>query len=134
GGGPTESCLRGVAFFVGSGAGGALTARLEEQFTLGLAPGDFLFWPGVADGGSFESGFAFHRSSATTFLSSYWAVGATIGPLTVGTCPQTTRRTGDYIGAQRDPVDNRSFWFAGERATVIAGACQWQTRIIRVTP
>jgi hypothetical protein len=134
GGGPTESCLRGVAFVVGSGAGGALTARLEEQFTLGLAPGDFLFWPGVADGGSFESGFAFHRSSATTFLSSFWAVGATIGALTVGTCPQTTRRTGDYIGAQRDPVDNRSFWFAGERATVIAGACQWQTRIIKVTP
>ncbi|HEV8676968.1 MAG TPA: hypothetical protein VGX21_23270 [Methylomirabilota bacterium] len=134
GGGATESCVRAVAIRVGSGPGGALAASLEDQFTLGLAPGDFLFWPGVADGGSRDSGFAFHRSSATTFLSSYWAVGTTIRPLTVGTCPQRTARTGDYIGAQRDPVDNRSFWFAGERATTLGGVCQWQTRIIRVTP
>ena len=55
--------------------------------------------------------------------------------LTQGTCPRSlSNRTGDYIGAQTDPSDFRSFWFAGERATNIGGACQWETRIIGVNP
>jgi hypothetical protein len=133
GGGATESCLRAVIIRVGSGGGGSLAASMHDQFTFGLAPGDFLFWPGVADSPG-DVGVGFHRSSATRFLSSWALVDITLIPLTVGTCPQTTPRTGDYFGAQLDPVDLRSFWFAGERATVIGGACQWEMRIVKVSP
>jgi hypothetical protein len=131
-GGSIVSCIRGVIIRVGSGGGGSLTASMQDQLTFGLF-GDFLFWPGVADSLG-PAGIGFHRSSASLFLSSYVLIDTTLIPLTVGTCPQTTPRTGDYFGAQLDPVDLRSFWFAGERATVIGGSCQWQMRIIKVSP
>ena len=62
-----------------------------------------------------------------------------------GTCAQTflypgdtLTRTGDYMGAQVNPNDQTSFWFAGERATKLGGLCQanseWDTRIVQVTP
>ncbi|HEV8307287.1 MAG TPA: hypothetical protein VGW35_06425 [Methylomirabilota bacterium] len=133
GGGPTESCIRAIGIRPGSGAGGSLTAGISGQFTLSNAPGDFLFWPGVADSPG-PLGIGFHASSATFFLSSFVFVGSTLLPVSVGTCPQTTRRTGDYFGAQLDPSDLASFWFAGERATTIGGRCQWEMRIIRVSP
>ncbi|HEV8676966.1 MAG TPA: hypothetical protein VGX21_23260 [Methylomirabilota bacterium] len=131
GGGPTESCVRAVLIKVGSGGGGSLIASMFDQFTLGLAPGDFLFWPGVADTRR-DVGIGFHKSSPTSFLSSFVSVGSTLIPLTVGNCPQTTNRTGDYFGVQPDPVDLQSIWFAGERATVVGGRCQWEMRIIKV--
>jgi hypothetical protein len=108
--------------------------------------------PGIALNAREQTAVVFQRSSSTSFLSARWTMkdlSATAfesaSPLTTGTCAQSLiddfgrNRTGDYTGAQADPADfgtaaTSSFWLAAERATVIAGTCQWQTHIIKVEP
>jgi hypothetical protein len=141
-GGAPESCARFVKITVGQAAGGALTASLAKQNTFGGGPGAFYFWPGIAANNRLQVVVPFHISSASSFLSSYWTMkddaAATFESAsrnTVGTCAQTlSGRTGDYIGAQTDPSDFTSFWVAGERATTLVGACQWQTQIQKIVP
>ena len=40
-------------------------------------------------------------------------------------------RTGDYVGAQADPLGNLSFWIAGEFSKKVKGlkGCNWSTQI-----
>lgn len=141
GGGATESCVRVVRIIVGQNSSGALTAVLNQQRTFGGGAGVFYYWPGIAVNIVNQTAIAFHRSSSTSYLSSWWTMkdsASTLfesaSPFTTGTCAQSSNRTGDYIGAQTDPSGVRSFWLAGERATTIAGSCQWQTQIIKVVP
>lgn len=137
GGGENESCVRTVRILVGQSSSGALTATLSQQTTVG-GTGWYLFWPGIAVNVTEQTAIVYQRSSAASFLSARWRLknlcSASFGAamdLTSGTCPQeVSERTGDYTGAQTDPVNFSSFWLAGERATLIAGECQWQTRII----
>jgi hypothetical protein len=142
GGGENESCVRAVRILVGQSSGGALTTTISQQNTIGGVAGAYLFWPGVAVNANEQTAVVFQRSSATSFLSARGRVknlaATTFGSgvaLTSGTCPQElSERTGDYTGAQTDPADFTSFWLAGERATLIAGECQWQTQIGKVLP
>lgn len=142
GGGANETCVRVVRIIVGQNSSGGLTASISQQRTFGGGAGVFYFWPGIAVNLLQQTAVAFHRSSAGAFLSSFWTMkdlASTLfeaaSPVTVGTCAQTlSSRTGDYMGAQTDPSDFQSFWLAGERATSIAGSCQWQTSVIKVTP
>jgi hypothetical protein len=162
GGGPNEACTRYVRIHVGNDPfrGTNLTAALTQEATFGDGAGIFDLFPGIAVNGLGETIVAFHRSSAASFLSSFWKIGAldstvsppkvvfgTAQPLTVnGDCslpepppdPDNPKgagktRAGDYIGAQTDPADFRSFWLAGERASAIGGVCQWKTQIRKVT-
>ncbi len=45
-----------------------------------------------------------------------------------------TARTGDCVGAQTDPLDNLSFWIAGEFSKKVRGlsGCSWSTQIATV--
>lgn len=141
-GGAAESCVRYVRLNPSQAATGTPTVSLNQQLTFGGGSGAFYFWPGIAANTRGDVIVPFHRSSTGSYLSSYWTMkepAATrfesASANTVGTCPQTiSNRTGDYIGAQLDPSDLRSFWVAGERATTLSGTCQWQTRVQKVVP
>lgn len=141
-GGATESCIRYVRIIPGQDLLGNLTAAIGSQRTFGGGAGQFFFWPGIAVNNRNQVAIDFHKSSAATYLSSMYTMkdnASTIFeaamPITTGTCSQTVSdRTGDYIGAQTDPADLFSFWFAGERATTIGGTCVWETQILKMTP
>jgi hypothetical protein len=136
------SCVRYVRIAVGQNAAGGLTAAFADQSTFGFgAPaGTFIFWPGVALNFFGDAAIDYHRnrnSAGVRFLSSLvtrraGGVNAPTFAITNGTCGQPFDRTGDYIGNQLDPSDLRSFWLAGERATIIGGSCRWQTQIIKL--
>jgi len=136
GGGLAESCARYVRITVGQDAFGGLTAALSQQITFGGGDGVFYFWPGIAVNLSQQVVAVFQRSAANAYLSAHRTgknladlVFEAPAPITDGTCSQTlTNRTGDYVGAQTDPA-GVTFWVAGERATMIGGACVWQTWI-----
>jgi hypothetical protein len=139
------SCLRAVRISVGQSPAGAVTAAITQQRTFGQV-NSFLFWPGVAVNLNETTVVDFHYVSPTATsgrLSSWWAIKdlanpgfASISALAGGTCAQTTDRTGDYAGAETDPVDGKSFWLASERATPVPGlsGCQWETRIAKIVP
>ncbi len=136
GGGAAESCVRYVRITVGQNGTGGLTAALKQQITFGGGNGVFYFWPGVTANLVEKIVVVFQRSATNAYLSAY-RTGKNLGDLafeapaaiTDGTCSQTlTDRTGDYVGAQTDPL-GATFWVAGERATSIGGACVWQTWI-----
>jgi hypothetical protein len=140
------ACARVIRVRVGQGAGGALQASITQQKTFG-ASGDFVFEPGLAVNTDETVAVPFHYASprrTDNNLSTWWAVKAMdetdfspFHPLVTGNCQQVVDRTGDYAGAETDPVDLKSFWLTGEAARPIAsfgGACLWATRIIRVTP
>jgi hypothetical protein len=141
GGGAAESCVRFVRIAVGQDGPGNLTASIKQQRTFGGGAGVFYFWPGIAVNNRNQTAIDFLRSSATSFLSAWWTMkdlASTIfeaaSPITNGTCGQSSDRTGDFVGMQADPSDFVSFWMAGERATTVAGSCQWQTQIMKITP
>lgn len=140
GGTPAESCARYVRITVGQDALG-LTAALSQEITFGGGDAVFYFWPGIAVNLSQQIVAVFQRSAADAYLSA-WRAGKNLADLafeapvaiTDGTCSQTlTNRTGDYVGAQTDPAGT-TVWVAGERATIIGGACVWQTWIQQLTP
>jgi hypothetical protein len=140
------SCARVIRVRVGQSSSGALQASITQQKTFG-APDDFLFEPGLAVNRDETVAVPFHYASpdrTDNNLSTWWAVKAndeadfsSFSLLATGSCQQVTPRTGDYSGAETDPVDLKSFWLAGEAARPIVpfgGACFWVTRIIQVTP
>jgi hypothetical protein len=143
GGGANESCVRTVRIFVSS-SGNNPTAFVNQQSTFGFS-NEFYFWPAVAVNGLSQTivPFQFISPVRTGGRLSTWFTAkdsptpffTSILNLTTGSCAQTlTGRSGDYNGAQTDPSDDRTFWIAGERATLIGGECQWQTRIGRIDP
>jgi hypothetical protein len=140
------SCARVLRIRVGQSPTGRLQAAITQQSTFGN-PNEFLFWPGLAVNRDETVAVPFHFVSASRTdnnLSTWWVVKhrsetafRPLRPLTTGRCQQLIFRTGDYSGAETDPVDLRSFWLSGERAANIpefGGDCFWVTRIIRVTP
>jgi hypothetical protein len=143
------SCVRVIRVRVGQSSTGALQASITQQKTFG-SPGDFLWEPGIAVNTSETVAVPFHFASRTRTnnyaLSTWWTIKGfgesgfgPLRPLTTGRCQeQLSPRTGDYSGAETDPVDLTSFWLTGERAKFIlhfhSGACLWDTHIIRVTP
>jgi hypothetical protein len=153
-GGPDQACIRYVRIRVGDVFDffpTELTASLIQEETFNDGSGNFDFFPGIAVNGVGQAVIAFHRSSASSFLSSFWrmgnryfsevAFGLAQTLTSAGDCslppsnledprqPDLTR-AGDYIGAQTDPGDFFSFWLAGERATKIGSGCMWQTQIL----
>jgi len=141
----TVACARAVRIAVGQSGTGAPTASITQQRAFGQA-NSYLFWPGVAVNLNETTVVPFHYVSPSGSggrLSSAWAIKdfgneffGSLSPLTIGTCAQTTNRTGDYTGAETDPTDGKSFWLASERATTVSGlsGCNWQTQIIKVVP
>jgi hypothetical protein len=150
GGTATESCVRVVRFNVGQNTSGQMTASIGRQDTFGGGDNVFFYHPSVAVNNAGTTGVAYQYSASNFYLSTGYALRTssasafTIGGLAGGTCTDTADyqaspewnkvRTGDYTGAQTDPDDQTSFWFAGERANTINGTCQWQTVIGSVTP
>ena len=140
GAGSAESCIRAVQIDVGVPPGsGALTATLRQETNYGQ-PDLFFTYPGVAVNRTGLTALIFEASGATQPLSAWWTTKAaaetTFQPpnsLSIGTCNRAEPRFGDYTGTQTD-VDKPGFWFAGERATMLAGTCQWETQIGGVTP
>jgi hypothetical protein len=143
GAGNNVSCVRFARVLVGQNAAGGLTAAIVQQNTFGFGTpaGTFVWMPGVALNTILDAVIPFQRnrnSAGVRFLSGLvsrqTAANAITNTffITNGTCAQTFDRTGDYVGAQTDPSNNLSFWVAAERATVLAGSCQWQTQILRV--
>lgn len=145
---PSEnvSCARVIRLRVGQSPGGALLASITQQRTFG-APDEFLFEPGIAVNKYETVAVPFHFASPSRTnnnLSTWWVgknlnetVYSPLHPLTTGGYQQVMDRTGDYSGAETDPVDLKSFWLSGERARRIpefGNDCLWDTRIIRVTP
>jgi hypothetical protein len=140
------SCARVIRVRTGQSPGGALQASITQQSTFG-APDDFLFWPGIAVNRDETVAVPFHFVSpgrTNNNLSTWWGVKQLaettyrpFRPIATGECQQVTYRTGDYSGAETDPVDLSSFWLSGEQAKVspqLGNSCYWETRIIRVTP
>jgi hypothetical protein len=140
------TCARVIRVRVGQSPGGALRAAITQQSTFG-APDEFLWMPGIAVNRDETVAVPFHFASpdrTNNNLSTWWAVKnlnetafRPLRPLTTGVCQQVVFRTGDYSGAETDPVDLKSFWLSGERARRIpefGNDCLWETRIIRVTP
>jgi hypothetical protein len=137
------ACIRAVRILAGQ-SGGAPTATISQQRTFGQAS-SYMFWPGLAVNLNETTVVGFHYVSPSATggrLSSWWAIKdltnlafGSISPVTTGTCAQTTRRTGDYFGAETDHA-GRGFWLASERATTFAGlsGCNWQTQIVRIVP
>jgi hypothetical protein len=134
----TQSCARVVRVGVGQTTAGELTASLTQQSTLAGRSGSYLHHPGIAVTSSEALVVPVLQSSPTSFLSTFVATRSPGAQrfrglsLTAGTCNQASNRTGDYLGAQTAP-DLASVWVVGERATTIAGECQWETQVGQIT-
>lgn len=140
-GAPNETCIRAVEI-VPDGAGAEVT--FLDTFGRDRV---YLWWPGIAVNERGDVVTAFQRSAARRRLETGYSfkrpAAADFGPLKRlkrGTCPLDdfnedleANRTGDYVGAQTDPLDDVSFWIAGQYPAEIPGSgCEWKTRIGRV--
>jgi hypothetical protein len=139
---PDESCVKLVRI-TPSDAGGTMTF----ERTYGLA-NQFIWMPAIAVNKNNDVGIAFQKGSKNVFLGSGMngkrasaTTTDTINVLKGGVChyelvpPGASNRTGDYTGAQVDPVDDTSFWFAAEYGGKVTGfvSCLWRTRIVHTT-
>lgn len=137
---PGESCARAIA--VTPRASGA-DVVFEETF--GVGHGWYVWMPAIAVNARGDVAVAFQRSHDTMSTG----VGFTgklagaptfdgVRKLVNGRCGLDNfdgqrNRTGDYVGAQTDPVDDISFWIAGEyTGTVGRLGCDWRTRVARI--
>jgi hypothetical protein len=141
GGGDPESCIRAVPIKIDPpAASGAPRATLIYEPGVIGEPDLFYTFPGVAVNKDGQTALVYQVSGADQPLSTWWTMKdpaeTSFRPpnrLSVGSCSRTESRFGDYTGAHTD-ADNQGFWFAGERATRIAGTCQWETQIGGFTP
>ena len=112
------------------------------QATLG-AKGQYFFWPGIAVNRLGHVVVNFQRSSKTMFLTTGYSGKKArkkkfdaVRNLITGKCSQLySTRTGDYVGAQTDPLDSLGFWISGEfmaKRTNFVASCTWDTRIANV--
>ncbi|MFQ5742015.1 MAG: hypothetical protein ACE5HV_00320 [Acidobacteriota bacterium] len=141
GGGGNESCIR-VARIIPDAAAG--TVDFEDTF--GAGKNNHIWWPGLAVNQRGDVVVVFQRSGKKTFLSVAYngmKKGAskfdTIKFLARGKCSSQAiggggfNRTGDYVGAQPDPSNNRQFWIAGEFSKRFGSHCDWFTKIAKVS-
>jgi hypothetical protein len=138
-----KACIRFLQFWV-SDSGGILNAIFQQDVTFASLDTDLelsYFMPGIAVSSSGQVGISFLASSPSVYLSAAWttkyATDSLFAPATVfapGSCVKVSKNVGDYVGAQTNPNDLASFWFAGESTTVSGGSCWWKTQIIQVTP
>jgi hypothetical protein len=136
---PNESCVRTPRVAVAVSSSGALLASIPENTFAGFSDNIFVHHASIATDGSLRSAATWQFNGASNRLSSAamikninaaWTGVQTYAP---GNCSYLLGRSGDYSGAQLDP-SGVGFWLAGERALVIGGSCQWETRIVRVNP
>ncbi len=138
---PNESCVRAVRL---TPTANSTTISFQETFG---RPNQFMFWPGIAVNRNGDVMMAYQRSNPAGFM------GVTFNgkrannmhfdgfrQLRGSSCPLRNfapglgaNRTGDYVGLQTDPLDDISFWVAGEYTSQInpAFGCDWKTRIGR---
>ena len=138
-----ESCAASPRITVGQNGTGGPTAALVENRISGFGENVFAHHPSVALNGMLQAGTSWDRSGASYRLGAVavvkypggvWTFAGAYAP---GTCAYTTTtRTGEYGGAQTDPVNLHSFWLAGEQAVAVSGltGCNWATRIAQVIP
>jgi hypothetical protein len=98
GSGPDQSCVRYVRISVGTDPHGGLTASLVQETTISGGAGIFDFMPGVAVNAQGQVVVGFHRSSADSWLSSFWRIGKS-NPLPVPPFPK-----GGFFGAAQPLV------------------------------
>ena len=138
---PNESCVRAVRI-----SPVVNSAMISFQETFGR-PNMFMFWPGIAVNRQGDVMMAYQRSTPNGFM------GVTFNgkrannmhfdgfrQLRGSSCPLRNfqpglgaNRTGDYVGLQTDPLDDLSFWVAGEYTSQVNPVlgCDWKTRIGR---
>jgi hypothetical protein len=115
------------------------------QGTFGGGQNRFFWMPGVAVNQRSDVVLVFQQSSPGLFLGTAYTgkrgSASRLEPFRVlrpGACnisdldDGNRNRTGDYTGAHTDPVDNLTFWIAGEFSTLFQGRCEWNTAIARV--
>jgi hypothetical protein len=139
---PNESCTLAPRVSVAVGAGGALSASIPENTFAGFNNGIFVHHPSIAtdtalrSGATWEfngtggGGFRLSSAAMTKNVNAGWVGVQTYAS---GSCAYGFGRAGDYAGAQLDPTLS-GFWLAGERALLISGTCQWDTRIVKLVP
>ena len=143
GGGANESCIHVLQ--ITPGGTSALSGTIDFQETFGRK--NEYFWnPGIAVNRLGDVVVPFQRSSRRLFLSTAYngkkarakKMDAVVS-LARGKCNlqdidgSGLNRTGDYVGAQADPLGNLSFWIAGEFSKKIPGlsGCNWSTQIAK---
>ncbi|HEX6685395.1 MAG TPA: hypothetical protein VF062_21600 [Candidatus Limnocylindrales bacterium] len=144
---PNESCTRTPRFLVGQGAGGALTATLQENTFAGYNDGIFAHHASIAINANLQVGSTWQFSGSGFFLGAEARIKDTggswsgVSTYAGGSCalPESaagsgSSRSGDYAGAHTDPVGMLSMWQAGEQAVTIGGTCQWRVRVARLDP
>ncbi len=139
---PNESCVRAVEF-TPTDAG----ASIAFQQTFGSSDW-YGFWPGIAINERGDVVAPFQRSRADRFLDTAYsgklAAAAIFDPIRtfkLGSCtlfndPLDTgvNRTGDFVGAQTDPLDDLGFYVAGEfTGPVSIFGCNWRTWVGRLS-
>jgi hypothetical protein len=138
-----KACIRFLQLYV---SGPSLDGLVQQDVTF-ASPSTELdlayFMPGLAVNSLNQSGIVFLTSSSSRFLSAAWTIkylgDAIFAPATLfatGDCSKGTEKVGDYVGAQVNPNDLVSFWFAGESAWWLSStsSCLWKTQITQVTP
>lgn len=106
------------------------TNRWMPAVTINTAGDLMLVYQTSSSAAFLGTGFATRRASKDHYSS--WL----FHELAEGACALKTpevggqkNRTGDYVAAQTDPLDGRSFWIAGEYTEKLERKCEWATRI-----
>ena len=142
--GPNDSCVRVLKITPGgTSVSLAPSGTIDFQETVGRR-NEFFWWPGIAVNKLGDIVVVFQRSSRRLFLGTAYngkKAQATktdaVVSLAKGKCKlqdidsNGRNRTGDYVGAQTDPLDDLSFWIAGEFSKRVKGlkGCNWATQI-----
>jgi hypothetical protein len=136
---PNESCARIVQIVPNETSGAA-----GFEASIGGGANRFFWMPAVAVNQSNDVVITFQQSSPGLFLGTAYTGkrrnASRFEPFRVakaGECnlkdidDSDRNRTGDYTGAQADPIDT-SFWIAGEYPSTFGARCEWATVIARV--
>jgi hypothetical protein len=136
---PNESCVRVVQIIPNESSG-----VTGFEASIGGGANRFFWMPGIAVNQSNDVVITFQQSSPGLFLGTAYTGkrnnASKFEPFRVAKAGQCNlkdvddsgrNRTGDYTGAQADPVDS-SFWIAGEYPSLFGGRCEWNTVIARV--
>ncbi len=143
GAGPNESCVRVLKITPGgTSVSLAPSGTIDFQETVGRR-NEFFWWPGIAVNKLGDIVVVFQRSSRRLFLGTAYngkkaqatkmdaVVSLAKGKCKLQDIDGSRNRTGDYVGAQTDPLDDLSFWIAGEFSKRVKGlkGCNWATQI-----
>jgi hypothetical protein len=136
---PNESCARVVQIVPNE-----TSAVTGFEASIGGGVNRFFWMPAIAVNQANDIVLNFQQSSPSLFLATAYTGkrhnAAQFEPFRVAKAGQCNlkdvddsgrNRTGDYTGAQADPIDG-SFWIAGEYPSVFGSRCEWNTVIARV--